>query len=150
MTVGNMGNQRLVEIDFAVEGDTEVISMIDASGVRSKTLRRPFRFIADMMLGVIDNNYEGRGSVWGKWKRRLRAPKDGHPLLEDTKKMRESFNKKVGNNYMTIGNTTDQFKYHQSKKPRKTRLPRRIMMAIEDDQRRESMKILQNHIMEGK
>lgn len=145
-----MANQRLVEIDFSVEGDTQVISMLDAAEVRSKTLRRPFRLIAKYLLGEIDKNYEGRGRIWGKWKRRQRAPKDGHPLLEDTGEMRENFDDKVGNNYATIGNRSDQFKFHQSKKPRKTRLPRRIMMAIEEDQRRESMKILQQHVMEGK
>lgn len=145
-----MANQRLLEIEFAVEGDTEVISVFDAINMRSKTLRRPFRKIAEYLLGEIGKNFEGRGAIWGKWKRRQRAPADGHPLLEDTGEMRDSFDKKVGNSYATIGNKDPKFKYHQSKKPRKTRLPRRIMMSIEEDQRREAMKILQQHVMEDK
>jgi len=145
-----MASQRLMQIDFSVEGDVEVTSMFDTANNRSKTLRAPFRKIAKYLLDEIDRNYEGRGRIWGKWKRRLRAPKDGHPLLEDTSAMRRNFDEKVGNTYATIGNRSEQFKFHQSKKPRTTRLPRRIMMAIEEDQRRESMKILQKHVMEGK
>lgn len=145
-----MANQRLVSIDFGVEGDIEVTAMFDAANNRSKTLRRPFRQIAEYLLGEIDKNYEGRGSIWGKWKRRQRAPKDGHPLLEDTGQMRRNFTKKIGNTSAEIGNDSDQFKFHQSKKPRKTRLPRRVMMAIERAQLTESMKILQKHVMEGK
>jgi phage gpG-like protein len=139
-----------MQIDFMVEGDVEVISMFELSAARSKNLRTPFRKIAKMLLDVIDQNFEGRGKIWGKWKRRLRAPDDGHPLLEDTGEMRNNFDDKVSSNSATIGNRSDHFKFHQSKKPRKTRLARRVMMAIEDDQRRDSMKILQEYVMEGK
>jgi phage gpG-like protein len=145
-----MGSQRLIEVDFGVEGDTEVIAMLNAASVRSKTLRRPFRLIGEYFEEQIDKNFGGRGSIWGKWKRRQRAPKDGHPLLEDSGKMRDNFKKKVGNTYVEIRNDSKQFPFHQSKKPRKTRLPRRVMMAVEKEQLTESMKILQKHVIEGK
>lgn len=138
-----------IDVSFSVEGDIEVISMFEAAGSRARNLRAPFRRVGEMMLGVIDQNFAGRGSVWGKWKRRLRAPLDGHPLLEDSGDMRTGFRDKVGRDYVELSNTQDQFKYHQSKRPRSTRLPRRIMMAVEEDQRREVMKILQEHVMEG-
>lgn len=138
---------QLIEIDFGIEGDTEVTAMFDAAGVRSKTLRRPFRLIGEYFEERIQKNYSGRGSIWGKWKRRTRAY--DHPLLEKTGEMRGSFKKKVGNSYVEITNTDRKFKYHQSKKPRK-RLPRRVMMAVEHEEVTESMKILQRHVMEGK
>lgn len=144
-----MGKQ-LIAVDFAVEGDTEVRAMFDARGTRAKNLRRPFRLIGEYFEERIDTNFGGRGSIWGKWKNRQRAPKDGHPLLEDTRKMRENFKKKVGNSSVEIRNDSDQFKYHQSKKPRKTRLPRRVMMDVQKEEMTESIKILQQHVMEGK
>ena len=143
-----MASRQLISIDFGIEGDVEVTAMFDAAGVRSKTLHRPFRLIGEYFEDRIDKNFGGRGSIWGKWKRRQRAY--DHPILEDTGRMRGNFKKRVGNSYVEIRNDSDQFKYHQSKKPRKTRLPRRIMMAVEHEEMTESMKILQRHVMEGK
>lgn len=142
--------KNLISVDFSVEGDVEVTTMFNAAGLRSKTLRRPFRLIGEYLEDRIDDNFEGRGKIYGKWKRRLRAPKDGHPLLEDTGEMRRNFKKKVGNSYVEVRNDSDHFKYHQSKRPRKTRLPQRVMMAIQKEEVTESMKILQRHVMEGK
>lgn len=136
------------DLSFDVEGDTEVVAMFETAGRRVRNLRVPFRKVGDMMLGVIEENYAGRGSVWGKWKRRLHAPADGHPLLEDSRAMRGGFDTNVGSDYVEIGNVENQFKFHQSKKPRSTRLPRRIMMAVRDNQRREAVRILQQYIME--
>ena len=138
---------QIIQVDFGIEGDVEVSAMFDAAGVRSKTLRRPFRLIGEYFEERIQKNYGGRGSIWGKWVRRARAY--DHPLLEDTGTMRDSFKKKVGNSYVEISNTDPKFKYHQSKKPRK-RIPRRVMMAVEHAEVTESMKILQRHVMEGK
>lgn len=138
-----------MQVSFSVEGDVQVVSMFDAARGRARNLRVPFRRIGDMMLGYIDDNYSTHGGVWGRWKRR--AQSYPWPLLEQTGQMRDSFYKKVGRDYVELGNEDprDIFKFHQSKRPRSSTLPRRIMMAVQEDQRREAMKILQEHVMEG-
>lgn len=136
-----------VSVSFSVEGDVEVVSMFEAARDRARDLRTPLRRIGEMMLKTIDKNYDTHGGVWGRWKRRKKSYP--WPILEQTGQMRRSFYDKVGSDYVEIGNNDprDIFKYHQSKAPRTSNLPRRVMMAIAEDQRRESMRILQEHIM---
>lgn len=134
-------------VSFSVEGDVQVVSMLDSAQARARDLRTPMRAIGKMFLGVIDENYASRGKVWGRWKRRRASYP--WPILEQSGQLRGNFYTKVGNSYVEIGNNDprDIFKYHQSSRKRSSNLPRRVMMAVEEDQRRESMKILQEHVM---
>lgn len=133
-------------ISFSVEGDDKVVAMFDTGRKRAGNLRGPMNAIGAYMLDEIDKNYGGRGSKWGKWRRRTRSY--SHPLLELTGKMRGGFWKEATRDSVTIGNHEKKFKFHQSSKPRKGNLPRRVMMEVADEQRRESVRILQKHIME--
>jgi phage gpG-like protein len=136
------------QVSFEVEGDQEVVSMFEIAGRKVRNLSTPFQNIARMMLQDIDTNFAGRGSLWGRWKPRKRAYP--WPILEQTGVMRGSFRSKVGRDYTEIGNVDprDIFKYHQSKAPRQT-MPRRIMMAIGEKQRREAVRFIQRYIIEG-
>lgn len=137
-----------LNVSFSVEGDDEVISMFDTAGRRVGNLKTPMRAIGKMMLGYIDQNYGSHGGLWGRWKPRKRS----YPwlLLEKSGRMRGGFKANATSNAVEIGNSQSYFKYHQSKKPRSSNLPRRVMMAVQDQQRRETMKILQQYVMEGK
>lgn len=135
-----------IGLTFSVEGDKEVVSMFDATGARASNLRRPMDAIGEYMLDEIDTNYSTRGGTWGRWRRRKKAYP--HPLLEATRKMRSSFWKRSNRESVTVGNSDRKFKYHQSKAPRSSNLPRRVMIAIAEQQRREAVRMLQRHIME--
>ncbi len=137
----------LIDVTFNVEGVTEVAAMFDTAGKRAGNMREPMQNISQVMLKTFDINFAGHGSLFGKWQRRQKDP--GHPLLEDTGAMRHGFKGKIGESYVTLFNTQDYFCFHQSNAARKTKLPRRIMMMIDEERRREVIKILQQHIIEG-
>lgn len=130
---------------FRVEGVQEAIRMLDTRGKRAKNLKAPLKQSAEYMEGRIDDNYSGRGSLWGRWKRRAKA----YPwrILEKTGAMRDGFRSRVGSRQAEIRNTQPYFKYHQSRSPRKTALPRRIVMAIETQEANAIKSIFHRHIM---
>lgn len=130
---------------FRIEGVQEATRMLDTRGRRAKNLKAPLKQSAEYMEGRIDKNYSGRGSLWGKWKRRAKA----YPwrILEKTGVMRDGFRSRVDSRQAEIRNIQPYFKYHQSRSPRKTALPRRIMMAIQAQEATEITKIFQRHIM---
>lgn len=134
-------------ISFSIEGEVQVESMFEIAGKRVRNLRTPMAAIGKMMLSRIAQNYDSHGGLWGRWQRRKQSYP--WPLLEQTGRMKGRFDDNVTSDSVTIGNTDsrDIFKYHQSAKPRSSNLPRRVMMAVEEDERRESVNILQEYIM---
>ncbi len=133
-----------VRLSFELEGANEVIRELDVRGKKAKNMSRPLKDSADFMLERIGQNFNGQGSLWGKWKRRKKA----YPwrILQKTGAMRDGFCSRVSTKQAEISNTQPYFKYHQSKSPRKY-LPRRVMMAIEQAETREIIRIFQRHIM---
>lgn len=94
-----------------------------------------------------DVNFASRGSTFGeKWQPR----KDNKPwpILERTGLMRRSFNQRLGPNYVEISNSAQQFKYHQSNKAR-NKLPRRVMLKLDEIRRRYIVKQFQVHIKDS-
>ena len=135
-----------VQVSFEVEGNKEVAAMFDTAGKRAGNMREPMTRIRDMMLKTFDLNFASHGKVLGEpWKpRRIGRP---WPMLERTGMMRNSFTGRVGGNFVELYNTQNYFKYHQSNKPRKSNLARRVMMKIDETRRRDIIKELQIHIM---
>lgn len=116
---------------------------LDLRGRKAKNIQGSLKESADYMIKVIDQNFGSHGGVWGKWKRRKKA----YPwqMLEKTGAMRRGFRSKVSPKQAEISNTQPYFKYHQSRRPRKY-LPRRVMMAIEEQQAKEITRIFQRNI----
>lgn len=133
-----------LQLEFSVEGRKEVLRDLDTRGRKAKNLQAPLKESADYMMKVIDQNFDSHGGVWGKWKRRKKA----YPwrMLEKTGAMRRGFCSRIYTKQAEISNLRPYFKYHQSRQPRKY-LPRRVMMAIEEQQAREITRIFQRHIM---
>lgn len=130
---------------FHVEGVQEAIREFDTRGKRAKNLKSPLKQSAEYMESRIDQNYSGRGSLWGKWKNRSKA----YPwrILEKTGAMRSGFRSRVDSRQAEISNTQPYFKYHQSRAPRTTSLPRRVMMAVQAQEATDIVRIFQRHIM---
>lgn len=136
-----------VEIKFAVEGVEEVSAMFEVGSKRAGSLQPPLKKASDLMIKVIDVNFASHGREFGEpWKKRKKAY--GWPLLEKTGQLRKSFDYKLSSQESVIGNKKEYFGYHQSNRPRK-KMPRRIMMKIDETRRQLIVKIFQEYIMKG-
>lgn len=105
----------------------------------------PFSQISDELLNTWQLNFSQRGGLFGGWQ----APKKdyGHPLLEDTKEMRDSFASQSSRDFVKLWNTDPKFKYHQSREPR-SKLPRRVMMMLDKERKDYITKTFQQYIIE--
>lgn len=104
----------------------------------------PFKEIGGELVEVWDLNFAGRGSLFGGWEP---AKMDyGHPLLEDTRAMRDSFGYGATKDTLELYNTDPKFRFHQSKEPR-TKLPRRVMMMLDEERKQLVQKRFQEYIV---
>ncbi len=139
----------MIELHAEVEGDVQLDRRLEYVGKALDDFSPALESSANVLLKSFDNNFESRGKMYGGW-----APRKtigNWPLLEKSGEMRQSFDKAVTLNQAVLFNTADWFPYHQSNKPRKSNLPRRVMMMIDQQSRREIVKNFQEmiaHILE--
>ena len=134
-------------VTFEVEGTNEVAAMFGKSIQRSGDFRKPLEKSSKLMLKTFDQNFGRQGQTLGEpWKKRKKNYP--WPMLEKTGAMRKSFNYDLDADQSTLSNEAPYFKYHQSNKPRK-KLPRRIMMKIDEYRRRLIVKYIQEYIVKG-
>lgn len=136
-----------------IEGDQQLSRELGITATRVKDFRRPLRESAAELQKTFQLNFDARGRLFGGWKDRKPVYDHGQrvdtwPLLEKTGRMRKSFFSEVHDDHAVLGNRTPYFKYHQSNKDR-TRLPRRVMMMIDDARRRFIIRAFQEHIIES-
>lgn len=135
-----------VGLEFIANGTTEVAAMFDDARGRAKNLDTPLEQSSKTMLKAFDMNFDNRGNTLGApWKPRLEPY--GWPLLQKTGLMRHGFAAAFGTDFVTLFNKQWYFRYHQSAAPRKTRLPRRVMMKIDETRRVQIVKYFQAWIM---
>lgn len=134
----------MIELSASLEGDKELSRRMMKIPDDIGNFKVPLFKIGREVRVSIDANYASRGALFGaKWK--PRKDKKSHPLLEKTGKMRRAFDQDLGFDYVAIGNTSEYFKYHQSNAPRK-KLPRRVMMKIDEIRKVFIVKTMQEHI----
>lgn len=123
----------VVALEATIEGETQLSRRLTGLATDLDDFSPAFDAIQVELLHSIDENYESRGGLFGTWPaRKVDAP---WPLLEKTGEMRGGFKGEIFHDYLEISNPVPWFPYHQSNQPRQ-RLPRRVMMAI-DNQRKE-------------
>ena len=127
-------------IEFRVEGDKQLIRRFRGIRLAGKnwlpTMRRIGKDLTECFSGPV---FETRGREIGEpWKERQKGYP--WPILERSGKMRKGFKFKAGRVAVEIYNIADYFKYHQSSKPRSTRLPRREMMKLDNKRKTKIMK----------
>lgn len=136
----------MITLSVDIEGDKELSRKLLTTPTNISNWKRPLFRIGAEVRGSIDTNFSGRGSLFGRWlPRKDNLP---HPILEKTGKMRRNFKQNLGPDYIEIYNPTAYFKYHQSNKPR-TKIPRRVMMKIDEQRRVFIQKEFQRHIIES-
>ena len=129
-------------IRFSLEGQQQLVRQFKGISMAGKNFTSAFkkigRDLTDTFSGPV---FDTEGAEIGeKWKT---GPKY-HGLVR-TGKMRKSFRFKAGKDYVIVDNIVDYFKFHQSIRPR-YKLPRRIMMKIDDKRKVNIMKRLHKHI----
>lgn len=137
-----------VQLQFEIEGEKQVSAVLGITADHVKNFRKPMERIAGELQKSFQMNFSSRGALFmpGGWPPRARYYP--WPILEKTGLMRRSFREEVHDDYVVMFNSTPYFRYHQSNRPRK-RLPRRVMMKIDEQRRNFIFKELQAHILSG-
>lgn len=139
------------QITFEIEGDKQISAELGVAIEGLQDFSIPMAAAADIMETAVEDNFEGRGKRFGGWAPRKPQYRGGvridtHPLLEKTGAMRKAFIKDSGKDYAMVTNEDKKFPYHQSNQPR-TKIPRRVMLMIDDRMREEIFKAFQLYIV---
>jgi len=129
-------------LQFQIEGEKQLSRKLVGISVKARNWRPQMRKIGKYLVGVFSGPvFDTRGREIGEpWKKRkIPAP---WPLLQRSGKMRRSFKSLPRMVSVEIMNTADYFKYHQSSKPRTSKLPRRVMMKIDSKRKEGIVKII--------
>jgi len=133
-----------MQLQFTIEGVTEFNRRLNKFSDNIKDWSQSTEKVGQYLKGFFTNEvFESEGSIIGeKWK-------DGpyYHKLQRTGFMRNSFYFKNDKEKVELGNTAGYFKYHQSNQPRKSNLPRRIMMKLGESQKRKIIKYFQEQII---
>lgn len=137
----------MIVLKATLEGGTEMSRRFNKIPQEIGNTKPLFFRIGREVRISVDSNFSSRGALFGQpWAKR--KDNKSHPILEKTGRMRRSFNQRLGDNYVEISNSAQQFKYHQSNKPRR-KLPRRVMLKLDEIRRRYIVKTFQQHIRES-
>lgn len=135
----------MLEIRAEIEGEKQVSAYLGTVAGGIKQWRSPLQKIAGEMHKAYQMNFDSRGALYGGWAPRKQTKP--WPLLEKTGRLRKGYYDQLqGSDTLVIGNRTAYFGYHQSNQPR-SRLPRRIMLKIDEARRNFIFKAFQEHIV---
>lgn len=135
-----------VALQAEIEGERQLSRRLGIIADEVGDLSPAFENIKDKLLNTFDANFGARGAYFGGWAPRKKDYP--HPLLEKSGTMRKAFSGEVHSEFLRISNPTDYFRYHQSNKPRRTALPRRVMMMIDEERKVFIQKAIQAHIVD--
>ena len=133
-----------MDISVTLEGEQQVKRrlLIVANGITD--FEEPLRNIGSELQKTFQLNFAQEGAIFGGWA--ARKQDYPWPILNKTGRMRQGFRQNLGKQELLISNVTPYFKYHQSNKPR-SRLPRRVMMKIDNDRKNFIVKAFQAYIV---
>jgi len=143
-----------MRLEWTIEGEKQLSRKLIGLDNALRDFSYPFSQSAEYLKGVFSRDvFETQGAAIGERWRRLspytvaQKARKGFPStpLVGTGAMQNSFRTIVSSDQAVIYNAAEYFKYHQSKAPRE-HLPRRVMMKLADNQRREIVRFFQEHI----
>lgn len=135
----------MVYIVGVVEGDLQVDRKLENLRDDLGDFSKPLRKSGEQLLSTVDSNFSVVGKLMGGWQPRKKMYR--HPLLNKTGRMRGAFHAKNTTTMLTIWNPTPYFKYHQSNRKPRRRLPRRVMLKIIAADKRRITKIFQEWLV---
>lgn len=133
-----------MDLSVTLEGEQQVHRrlLIVADGITN--FESPLRAIGGELQKTFQMNFAQEGALFGGWADRKKDYP--WPILNKSGRMRQGFRQNVGKQELLISNVVPYFKYHQSNKPR-TRLPRRVMMKIDNDRKTFIQRAFQSYIV---
>lgn len=133
------------QLNIEIEGERQFSRRLLVAAEGLENFTRPLSSIGSELLQSFQVNFDQRGALFGGWDPPARDY--GHPLLEDSGTMRDSFDSIVEAERVFLFNLTPYFPYHQSKQAR-SKIPRRVMMMINDDNRKMIVREFQEYVRE--
>lgn len=142
-----------MQLSWSIEGEKQLARNLKQIGDEIKDWTPAFKQAAEGLKKVFSEDvFATQGSVIGERWNPLKPTylaqkvKSGYPAdtLVKTGTMRNNFETLVKTDYAEIWNSTQYFKYHQSKEPR-SKLPRRIMMKLGENQKEYIVKIFHTY-----
>lgn len=133
-----------LKISWTIDGEKQVSVELGIAAEGVTDFHEPLTRIATDLLKTFDLNFESRGSLLQPpgWAPRKKA--QPWPLLEKTGRMRGGFRSKVSSSEAVLTNVAPYFPYHQ----RGTgRLPRRILMKIDEARRNFIIRAFQEYLV---
>ncbi|MFA6048277.1 MAG: hypothetical protein WC737_05730 [Parcubacteria group bacterium] len=134
-----------MQISFEIEGEVQLARRIRNITSTIKNFKGVFKNIGTYLVYFFKNDvFNTEGSVFGEnW-----ASGKYYNKLQRSGRMRNSFIHKEGKDYVLVTNTAPYFKYHQSRLPRR-KLPRRVMMKLDETRKQTIVKEFQKAIIEA-
>ena len=145
-----------LQLQWSIEGEQQLSRVMRGINGGFADLTKPFSESAKKLKSLYEGEvFSSRGAVIGeRWERLspytvAQKARQGYPLdpLIRTGAMRDSFKTLVTSDHAEITNTAEYFKYHQSNQPR-TRIPRRVMMKLGENQKQLVVKEFQKYIID--
>lgn len=142
-----------MQISWSIEGEKQLSRNIAQIGKEIKDWKPVFQKAAENLKEVFSEDvFRTQGAVigerWNPLKPKYLAQKlkDGFPAdpLVKTGKMKDNFQFLVKSDYAEIWNSTQYFKYHQSRESR-NKLPRRVMMKLGNSQKEMIVKLFHTY-----
>lgn len=142
-------------LQWSIEGEQQLLRNLRGVSETMGDWRPAFWKASKELKNVFSNEVfrsKGReiGESWAPLSPAYLAAKRkaGYPSqpLVRTGKMQKSFKDLVKADSATIWNAVNYFQYHQSNKPR-SKLPRRVMMKLGNDQKEMVVKIFHTHFI---
>lgn len=133
-----------MQIYFEIEGQVELNRRIGKIADGIKDWSQATKSIGEYLTNFFTNNvFNSEGAVFNeKW-----VGGKYYHKLQRTGAMRNSFYFENDKNQVLVGNKAEYFKYHQSNQPRKSKLPRRIMMKLDEARKQKIVKFFQQQII---
>jgi phage gpG-like protein len=145
-------------LQWTIEGEKELSRVLIGMGTSLKDYRQPFENSVYYLKKTFSKDvFATQGAAIGeRWKRlspatvaeKARRGFFGGPLIR-TGRMQNSFASIVQSDQAVVYNTAEYFKYHQSNRARSFRLPRRVMMALGQNQRVTIVRYFQEFVREA-
>lgn len=145
-----------MQLRFSIEGELQLSRNLEAIAANSTDWSTAFEITSDELLQIFSNEvFDTEGAAveehWDPLSAAYAYRKEklypGKGILEATGTMRNSFERMFDASSMTIWNTTEYFKYHQSLLPRNSNLPRRIMLKLTNDMKAEIVRTFQKEYL---
>ena len=143
-----------IQISWQIEGKQQLSRVLRGIGDGIKDWTPAFKETAEELARIFSNDvFSSEGAAieekWQPLKPRYLAQKikDGYPsdILVRTGKMKKGFQTIFKPDYAEVWNSIAYFKYHQSAEPRKSNLPRRVMMKLGENQKQLIVKIFHTY-----